>query len=134
LKEAMKNNNKLALLLSLGALLPFAASAKTLEQSYIETCRKGTDIPVPIAVVSPQVSGYDIGSAVKVEFVVDTTGHAQDISVVSTSDRSLADAVVEAVKQWQFTPALRNGAPVAMKVILPVRVIETPKTNPFVVG
>jgi hypothetical protein len=38
----MKNNNKLALLLSLGALLPFAASAKTLEQSYLESCRKGS--------------------------------------------------------------------------------------------
>jgi periplasmic protein TonB len=134
LKEAMKNKNKLALLLSLGALLPFAASAKTLEQSYLETCRKGTDIPVPIAVVSPQVGGYDIGSAVKVEFVVDATGHTQDISVISTSDRSLADAVVEAVKQWQFTPAQRNGAPVAMKVILPVRVVETPKAGWFVAG
>jgi DNA-binding beta-propeller fold protein YncE len=47
----MTNKNKLALLLSLGALLPFAASARTLEQSYIESCRKGTDVPVPIAVV-----------------------------------------------------------------------------------
>jgi|SRR5580658_10432641 protein TonB len=130
----MKNNNKLALLLSLGALLPFAASAKTLEQSYIESCRKGTDIPVPIAVVSPTVGGYDIGSTVKVEFVVDTAGHTQDISIQSASDRSLAEAVVDAVKQWQFTPAQRNGAPVAMKVILPVRVIETPKASPFVAG
>ena len=130
----MKNNNKLALLLSLGALLPFAASAKSLEQSYLETCRKGTDIPVPIAVVSPQVGGYDIGSAVQVEFVVDTAGHTQDISVKSASDRSLAEAVVDAVKQWQFTPAQRNGAPVAMKVILPVRVIEAPKTSVFVAG
>ena len=70
----MKNINKLALLLSLGALLPVAASAKTLEQSYIDGCRKGTDVPVPIEVVAPQVDGYDIGQAVSVEFVVDTTG------------------------------------------------------------
>jgi protein TonB len=125
----MKNTNKLALLLSLGALLPLAASAKTLEQSYLESCRKGTDIPVPISVVAPQVDGYDIGQAVQVEFVVDTTGHTSEISIKSSSDRDFAAAVVDAVKQWRFTPALRNGAPVATKVILPVRVIEAAKSN-----
>ena len=130
----MKNINKLALLLSLGALLPVAASAMSLEQSYIESCRKGTDVPVPVAVVAPQVTGYDIGSAAKVEFVVDATGHTSGISVLSASDRDFAEAVVDAVKQWQFTPAQHNGAPVAMKVILPVRVIETPKTSVFVAG
>jgi protein TonB len=128
----MKNNNKLALLLSLGALLPFAASAKTLEQSYIESCRKGTDIPVPIAVVSPEVGGYDIGQSVQVEFVVDTTGNTTGISIKSASDREFAEAVVDAVKQWKFTPAQRNGAPVAMKVVLPVRVVEAAKPDLFV--
>ena len=128
----MKNNNKLALLLSLGALLPFAASAKTLEQSYVESCRKGTDIPVPIAVVSPDVSAYDIGQTVQVEFVVDTTGRTSGINIKSSSDRDLAEAVVDAVKQWRFTPAQRNGAPVATKVVLPVRVVAAPKADVFV--
>ena len=85
----MKNNNKLALLLSLGALLPFAASAKTLEQSYIESCRKGTDIPVPTAVVSPDVSAYDIGKTVQVEFVVDTTGHTSGITAMFSAIATL---------------------------------------------
>jgi len=127
----MKNNNKLALLLSLGALLPFAASAKTLEQSYLESCQKGTDIPVPIAVVSPDVSAYDIGKTVQVEFVVDTTGRASGVAVKSASDRNLAEAVVDAVKQWRFTPAQKNGAPVATKVVLPVRVVDAAKADVF---
>jgi protein TonB len=130
----MKNNNKLALLLSLGALLPFAASAKTLEQSYLESCRKGSDVPVPIAVVSPKVDGYDIGQSVQVEFVVDTTGHATGINIKSASDRAFAEAVVDAVKQWRFTPALHNGAPVATKVILPVRVVEAATSSQFVLN
>jgi protein TonB len=128
----MKNNNKLALLLSLGALLPFAASAKTLEQSYIESCRKGTDVPVPIAVVAPDVGSFDIGQSVQVEFVVDTTGHTSGISIKSSSDREFAEAVVDAVKQWRFTPAQHNGAPVATKVILPVRVVEAAKADTYV--
>jgi protein TonB len=128
----MKQNNKLALLLGIGALLPFAASAKSLEQSYIESARQGTDVPVPISVVAPHVEGYDIGQSVQVEFVVDTTGKPSAINIKSASDRDFAEAVVVAVKQWRFTPAQHNGAPVATRVVLPVRVVESPKTNVFV--
>src|ERR1022692_433453 len=115
----MKNINKLALLLSLGAL----------QQSYIDSCRKGPGIPVPIAVVAPEVEGFDVGQAVQVEFVVETTGRTSDVTIKSASDRDLAAAVVDAVKQWQFTPAQRNGAPVATKVILPVRVVAAGKSG-----
>jgi periplasmic protein TonB len=120
----MKNRNKLALLLSLGLLLPFAASAKTLEQSYIESCRKGPGIPTPIAVVSPHVVPEDIGQTVLVGFVVDTTGRPLDVTVQSDSNRALASAAVNAVKKWRFTPAQKNGAPVATRVILPIRVVD----------
>jgi TonB family protein len=125
----MKNVNKLALLLSLGSLLPVLASAKTLEQSYIESCRSGPGIPTPISVVTPQVGANDIGQTVEVEFVVDSTGHTSGFSVKSASDRALADAVVDAVKQWHFSPAQRNGAPVTTKVVLPVRVVDSAKAN-----
>jgi TonB family protein len=83
---------------------------------------------VPIQVVSPEVGAYDIGQVVSVEFVVDTAGHTQEISVKRSSDRAFADAVVDAVKQWRFTPAQHNGAPVATRVVLPVRVVEAPKS------
>jgi TonB family protein len=120
----MKNTNKIALLLSLGALLPVAASAKTLEQSYIDSCNKSAGVPVPVAVVAPHADSWDVGQEVKVEFVVDTAGNTQDISIKSASDSELADAVVDAVKQWKFTPAQRNGTAVAAKVVLPVRVVK----------
>ena len=61
----MKAVNKLAVLLSLGALAPFAASAKTLEQTYLESYQHVTGAPVPISVVSPQVSPYDAGKTVE---------------------------------------------------------------------
>ena len=128
----MKNTNKLALLLGLGALLPFAASAKSLEQSYIESCRKGPDVPIPIEVVAPQVSGYDIGQTVQVEFVVEATGHTSGISIKSASDRDLAEAVVDAVKLWRFAPVQHNGVPVATKVVLPVRVVQAARPDVFV--
>jgi hypothetical protein len=35
------------------------------------------------------------------------------------------------VKQWRFSPAQHNGAPVATKVILPVRVVKPEASSPF---
>jgi TonB family protein len=124
----MKYTNKLALLLSLGALAPLAATAKTLEQSYIESCKKSAEIPVPVAVVAPVAHSWDVGQEVQVGFTVNTAGYPSDISVVSSTDTELADAVVTAVKQWRFTPAQRNGAAVATRVVLPVRVVDSDVT------
>jgi protein TonB len=124
----MKTSNKLAILLSLAALAPFA-SAKTPESAYIETCLKGPGVPVPITVVSPSVGpGYG-GSTVELEFVVDATGLPTDLKVMSSPDRTVAEAVVGAVKQWRFSPAVRDGSPVATKVALPVKIIDESLTG-----
>ncbi len=119
----MKVVNKLAVLLSMGVLLPFAASAKSLESSYLESCLKGPNVPVPIAVVSPSVSSEYAGASVELEFVVDQGGSPTAISVKSSPDATLSAVVVDAVKQWRFTPAKYNGQPVATKVVLPVRIV-----------
>ena len=120
----MKTATKLAVLLSLGVLVPFAASAKTPEQAYLETCRKDPGVPVPVTVVTPSVSSKYVGTSVQIEFVVDTTGKPTDLSVNSSVDSELASSVVDAVKKWRFTPAMRDGAPVAAKVVLPVTIID----------
>ena len=120
----MKAVNKLAIVLSLGLLAPFAASAKSVEKAYVETYQGRTDIPVPVAVVSPSVSTEYAGSTVELAFTVDTAGKPTELSVKSSPDGVLSDTVVEAVKRWRFTPAHLNGVPVAMKVVLPVMIVE----------
>ena len=122
--NTMKAVNKLAVLLSLGALVSAIASAKTDEQAYLESCMKGPGVPVPVAVVSPSVGPEYAGSAVQLEFTVDATGKPADFSVKSSPDNTLAVAVVDAVKQWRFKPAIRDGAAVATKVSLPVKIVD----------
>ena len=119
----MKAAHKLAVLLSLGALAPFA-SAKTLEQAYLESYQHVAGSPVPIAVVSPQVSAGDAGQTVELEFTVNAAGKPSAFSVVSHTDATLAAEVVDAVKQWEFAPAIRDGVAVATKVDLPVHIVN----------
>ena len=128
----MKTVHKLVVLLSLGVLAAPFASAKSPEEAYLATCRKDAGVPVPVTVVSPTVDERYIGTSVQVEFVVDATGVPADLSVKSHVDDALAVAVLDAVKQWRFKPALREGAPVATKVVLPVNIIgHTPNLSTY---
>ncbi len=120
----MKAVNKLVVLLIVGALLSVAASASTLEQTYLESCNKDPGVPVPVTVVSPAVGPEFQGGLVQLEFVVDALGKPAEFSIKFASDDVLATAVVKAVKQWRFQPAEVDGKPVAKKVMLPVRVVD----------
>ena len=120
----MKAVSKLAVLFSLVALASVTASATTDEQAYLESCRKAPGVPVPLAVVAPSVGSEFTGGTVELEFVVDATGQPTAFSVKSTSDEALATVVVHAVKQWRFKPVVKDGVPVATKVVLPVKIVE----------
>ena len=120
----MKAVSKLAVLISLGVFGVSFASAKSAEAAYLETCRKEPGVPVPVAVVAPSVSADYNGSTVQLEFVVDAKGKPDRFRVRSAPDDAVASAVVDAVKQWRFTPAETDGKPVATKVVLPVKIID----------
>lgn len=124
--NTMKAVSKYAVLISLVALASsISASAKTDEQAYLESCRKAPGIPVPVSVVAPTVGPEYTGATVQLEFIVDASGKPAEFSVKSATDDTLASAVVLAVKQWRFTPAVKNGSPVATKVTLPVKIVDT---------
>jgi protein TonB len=119
----MKVANKLAVLISLGALLPFAVLAKTPEQTYLDASLKEPGVPVPVAVVSPSdVDAKYAGAQVQLAFTVDATGIPTNFSVVASPDAALAKVMMDAVSRWRFSPAQKNGAAIATRVVLPVRV------------
>ena len=126
----MKVASKLAILLSLGTFVSFA-SAKSLEQSYLDNCRKDSSIPVPISVVSPQIQNAAAGESLEVAFTVNAAGKPSGIYVLSNKDTELSEAVVSAVSQWQFKPAQKDGVAVPMKVVLPVRVVAAEGSSRF---
>ena len=119
-------NTKSKIALSLGLLLaPLALMATSPETTYVESYHGRTDIPVPISVVSPEVSSRFVGQQVVLEFVVDTAGKPTLLaSETPAADTELVAAVLSAVEQWQFAPALADGKPVARKVVLPVKIVD----------
>lgn len=122
----MKAINKIAVLLGLSALIAVAASAKTSEEAYLESCNKSADVPVPVSVVAPtRISPDYVGTKVEVAFTVDTKGTPTAMSVVSTPDAMIARVIMDAVKQWRFAPVKRNGTAVATKVVLPVQIVQS---------
>lgn len=81
--------------------------------------------PVPVRTVAPEVP-YEFsraGSAglVTVNFLVDEQGSVQDAKVEKTSAPVLDDPALKAVRKWKFKPAKRDGAPVAMRVTIPIK-------------
>ncbi|MDB4474199.1 energy transducer TonB [Opitutaceae bacterium] len=114
----MKAVKKLAIVLSLGVLAA-SASAETNAQAYVESYAGVTDTPVPVTVISPDITTVR-GAEVMLEFVIDEAGMPQGISVAKSNDKALAKAAVKAVAKWRFAPLIKDGESVATKVRLPI--------------
>jgi len=79
------------------------------------------EAPRPLVRIQPfypvQARMRQIEGAVMLEFVVDASGKARDIKVVSsTPGQVFAEAASQAVNRWRFSPGTRNGRPVAVRV------------------
>lgn len=122
----MKAVSKLVLLIVAGLFPALAAFASTPEQAYVGSYRKmPPGVPVPVSVVTPAVGYQYNGATVRLEFVVDAQGRPTDFRVASAPDDVVASAVLKAVRQWRFAPGQVDGKPVATKVALPVRIVDS---------
>lgn len=54
-------------------------------------------------------------------FVVDAQGRVQSPRVEKSSDSAFEKPALEAVRQWKFEPAMRNGQKVPTKLRVPIR-------------
>ena len=120
----MKAVTKSLVSFSLALFGSVAALATTSDQAYLDACRKSPGIPVPIAVVTPTVGPEFVGTKVEVQFTVDATGTPVGLHVEPAADPTLAASLTEAIRQWKFKPAERNGVAVPTKVVLPVKVVD----------
>lgn len=73
-------------------------------------------------VFPPELTRPEDGMAeVMVDYVIDPDGRVRVPAVVTAFDIGLARNVLDAVRQWRFTPAMRNGKAVAVQVRQPIQ-------------
>lgn len=81
--------------------------------------------PVPVRTVQPEVPADFSRSGgtglVTVNFLVDEQGAVQDAKVEKTTETSLDEPALKAVRKWKFKPAKRDGTPVAIRVSIPIK-------------
>jgi protein TonB len=69
----------------------------------------------PAAAQAEKVQGVVILQA-----LIGTDGHVHNVTVLRSVDPRLDQAATDAVTQWIYSPALRNGQPVAVTVTVTV--------------
>ncbi len=71
-------------------------------------------------VFSEEARKHKYQGMVLLDLVVDANGKPMDITVVRSLGMGLDANAVEAAKQWEFAPALRDGAPVAVEIYMEI--------------
>jgi len=84
----------------------------------------GVSEPIPIYRPSPNYSEEarkaKLQGIVLVSIIVDAQGNVHNASVVRSLGLGLDEKAVETVSTWKFKPALRNGVPVPVRVLVEV--------------
>ena len=65
--------------------------------------------------------GFRVSGTVLIGLVVSSQGLPRDVHVVRSLDKDLDKNAVEAVQQWRFEPARKDGQPVAVRVTVEIR-------------
>jgi TonB family protein len=82
---------------------------------------------VPVVVKAVDLTGLPQrheGATVELSFTVDTAGRPRNIRLLAPSDPELARRLIPTFAQWRFTPVQKNGVPVPMNVVMPLKLIS----------
>ena len=114
---------------TLGNATPNHAANPTEDPSSTDSTapvKLGPGITPPVVLTSveakytPQALKDKISGKVLVRLVVDTSGNPTNVRVVRSLNAGLDEKAVEAIKQYKFNPAVRDGQPVATELSIEV--------------
>ncbi len=114
----VNRRNKTGLLL---CALFLSVSASQPEPVY--ELGKGVEPPRPVHQVSPEHSskGFRVSGTVLIGLVVSSHGEPGEVHVIRSLEKDVDQSAVDAVKQWRFEPATKDGKPVAVKISVEIR-------------
>lgn len=107
-----------ALLVVLALLLGAGSSESRSARVY----RVGGNIFAPVALSKPRLAipeGATPGIVI-FEAVINTQGRVEEVRVLRSTSKGSAKAIVAAVRQWRYMPAMLNGKPVPVYLTMVV--------------
>jgi TonB family protein len=124
----MKNRIKLLVLLACAAFSNLAIANETIfsveEASASFDFKEVDKKPQPIRQDQPEVTPdlRNEKGRVYVAFIVSEEGRVTGLRCVQSTSDKLTPVVLRAVEQWRFHPGMHQGAKVAVRVLIPIRV------------
>jgi len=83
--------------------------------------------PVPVRTVPPdypdELRREGVSGLVMVKCTIDEHGNVTTAEVEKSSNGAFEKPAVTAVKKWKFKPAKQDGAPIAIKVSIPIKFV-----------
>jgi hypothetical protein len=77
------------------------------------------DAPWPYNIVRPNIPPGEINAdALMVHGIVNRSGRFEELSVAFPPDFAQSQFVLDALEQWQFRPAMQDGQPAAVEILL----------------
>jgi TonB family protein len=80
------------------------------------------DHPVPVKTVKPRypdiAQDNEIQGQVSIKVHVTERGDVDEVQLVSSTNHSLEKAAMDAVRQWKFRPAVRDGKPISSWTVI----------------
>jgi TonB family protein len=131
--EEHMTNRRLALTLAIALLVAGTASAaavitfpmaRAAAQEIVYAPGDGVSLPVVVAEAkpgyTPEAMQQKIEGSVFMAAVVGSTGDVDDVTVTRSLDDQygLDEQAVKAMKRWKFKPAMKDGKPVAFRVVV----------------
>ena len=98
---------------------------KTPEQTSepVYTIGNGVTSPRLTRQVEPDhpKQGFRVTGTVLIGLIVNSKGEPDDIKVLKSLDKEIDQSAVDAVKQWRFSPAMKDGKAVAVRISVEIR-------------
>jgi protein TonB len=83
--------------------------------------------PVPVRTVAPdypdELRRDGVSGLVMVKCTIDVQGNVTDPEIEKSSNNAFEKPALAALKKWKFKPAKQDGAPIAIKVSIPIKFV-----------
>ena|SRR5579871_6639165 len=95
----------------------FSGEYITIEQADVKPRAK---VQRPPPRYPPSMRDARITGSTVIAFLVEPDGHTSQVQVQSATNPTFGEAAKEAIEQWIYTPAMRNGVPVRVELEEPI--------------